>query len=311
MATTSSAPLNKSDRLEPQIQIDDHVQPEAQSPDSERDEPAAATQIMQIHAQEEVESGDRNLARGPVHNSHQTSQPDFIKPRLIDRQPGAVRLTFDSQGSTEGGPFNVRGDVTEPVELGDEEEDQDEIEDPSQDVGFQKDTRPVVVAARRNTIAPNHRPVAEPVTTAPRPRKRARPSSEAQGPRKRPMPRERVPEPDHDDEEEDGMRRVLERHNRNNTDNNDPPPTQLENYKEAKSNAIFRNSTQSKKVQSRKAWTDQETEALMNLIEEHGTSWTLLKSIDAHEETGKNILRHRDQVALKDKARNMKLDFLK
>ena len=306
---TFSAPVNRGGGLEPRIQIDDHVRTEAQSPDSERDEPAAATQIMQIHAQEEAESDNRDLARGLVHNSHQLSQREFTKPRLIDRQAGAVRLNFDSQGSTQTGSSNAHRNVMEPVELGDEEEDQDQIEDPSQDVGFQEDTRPVTVNARRNATPSNHHPVAESVTAAPRPHKRVRSSTETQSPRKRSRPIERVPEPDDDnDEDEDAIRRVTERHNRNSAGTNKPPPTQLENYKEANSSNRSRNSKQQKKVQSRKAWTDEETERLIYLIEKQGTSWALLKKIDDKK---KKILLDRDQVALKDKARNMKVDYLK
>ena len=315
MAVASSAPINKTEGLEPQILIDDRVQ-QAQSSESERDEPAAATQIMQIHAHEEAESGNRDLTVNLVHNFNKGVHRETRKPRLIDRQPGAVRVPFDSQSSNQDGPSNAHGNAMELVELADEE-DQDEIEDVSQDVGFQKDTRPVNVNARRNAIPTNRHLVAEPITATAQAKKqakkRARQSNETDRPRKRPRSMERMPEPDDDDNDDDEglIRRVTEQHNRNNAGRNDPPPTQLENYKDAKSNAKSRNFTQIKKVQSRKAWTDQETEALMNLIEEHGTSWTLLKAIDSHEQTGKHILKHRDQVALKDKARNMKLDYLK
>ena len=77
-------------------------------------------------------------------------------------------------------------------------------------------------------------------------------------------------------------------------------------YKEVNAGAKRITAKQSKKVQSRKAWTERETGTLINLIEEYGTSWTLLKESDTD-----GVLKRRDQVALKDKARNMKLDFLK
>lgn len=77
-------------------------------------------------------------------------------------------------------------------------------------------------------------------------------------------------------------------------------------YKEANAGAKRLMAKQPKKIQSRKAWTERETETLIGLIEEYGTSWTLLKEIDTD-----GVLKFRDQVALKDKARNMKLDFLK
>ena len=63
-----------------------------------------------------------------------------------------------------------------------------------------------------------------------------------------------------------------------------------------------------KPPQSRTAWTSQETEMLHYLITEHGTSWKLLKDEDLHQG---HKLEARDQVSLKDKARNMKMDYLK
>lgn len=87
------------------------------------------------------------------------------------------------------------------------------------------------------------------------------------------------------------------------------PPTlpQVHNYKMAKEvGRITTAARAKKKTQTRKAWTDLETETLINLISENGTSWKLLKDKDVG-----NVLVDRDQTALKDKARNMKFDFLK
>ena len=63
-----------------------------------------------------------------------------------------------------------------------------------------------------------------------------------------------------------------------------------------------------KPPQSRNAWSSVETDMLHYLITEHGTSWTLLKNEDSKQE---HVLAARDQVSLKDKARNMKMDYLK
>ncbi|KAL9114273.1 MAG: hypothetical protein Q9227_001695 [Pyrenula ochraceoflavens] len=65
----------------------------------------------------------------------------------------------------------------------------------------------------------------------------------------------------------------------------------------------------SPKPQVRRAWTAEETERLIDLIAEHGLSWVRLKTFDECHEEGE-VLGRRDQVALKDKARNMKMDFL-
>ena len=87
-----------------------------------------------------------------------------------------------------------------------------------------------------------------------------------------------------------------------------PPGSQVEEYLAANAAAKERKAWQVKPPQVRKGWTEEETERLLELIEEHGTSWALLKSEDF---AAGNILDSRDQVALKDKARNMKLDYLK
>ena len=61
-----------------------------------------------------------------------------------------------------------------------------------------------------------------------------------------------------------------------------------------------------KQPQARKPWSILETNTLEELIEEYGTSWTLLKQNDVED-----VLADRDQVALKDKARNMKFNYMK
>lgn len=88
-----------------------------------------------------------------------------------------------------------------------------------------------------------------------------------------------------------------------------PPPArvQSEAYKATNEAAKMNTAARTKKkVQTRKAWTDLETETLINLIQDHGTSWKLLKDQDVNK-----ILLDRDQTSLKDKARNIKLDYLK
>ena len=100
------------------------------------------------------------------------------------------------------------------------------------------------------------------------------------------------------------------------TQEDDPPapPSTAQIYKQVNSQAKVRTAQLApKKPQTRKPWTDEEVQLLIDLIENHGTSWALLKSIDfdKNEVAGKNILRDRDQVALKDKARNMRVDYLK
>jgi hypothetical protein len=93
--------------------------------------------------------------------------------------------------------------------------------------------------------------------------------------------------------------------------NDNPALTQGEKYRSTVNPVArtIRANTHERPAQIRRAWTEKETDHLIALIEEHGTSWAYLKKIDA--ESGKNFLVGRDQVALKDKARNMKFDYLK
>ena len=79
-----------------------------------------------------------------------------------------------------------------------------------------------------------------------------------------------------------------------------------EEYVRVNQSAKQRKAVVTKPPQSRSAWTGAETDMLYYLITEHGTSWKLLKETDQG-----GVLKARDQVALKDKARNMKMDYLK
>ena len=78
-----------------------------------------------------------------------------------------------------------------------------------------------------------------------------------------------------------------------------------ETYVRANESAKQNMALGTKPPQKRSAWTGAETDMLHHLITEYGTSWALLKQQD------KEVLGARDQVALKDKARNMKMDYLK
>jgi hypothetical protein len=62
--------------------------------------------------------------------------------------------------------------------------------------------------------------------------------------------------------------------------------------------------------QQRSRWTEAEVERLLELIEDYGVSWAYLLAMDGEHPQGP-VLQQRDQVSLKDKARNMKMDFLK
>lgn len=214
------------------------------------------------------------------------SQP--ARPRaFIDPQEEAVRVEFDeetqerqSQQVASRRPGSVsRGKRPAPVEA-------EEDEDVSQDEGFQTDSRDIGNRSQRRPPAPvapqsNGRP------DQPSPPKRARIASQTTRTSNTRAPR--GPSPGLESEEDE------------------PDST---NYQQVK--AIARRNVAMAKMgverKRRKAWTGAEEAQLQSLIADYGTSWTELKKMD---EADGNLLADRDQVALKDKARNMKMAFLK
>lgn len=89
----------------------------------------------------------------------------------------------------------------------------------------------------------------------------------------------------------------------------EPPLSQAhQEYVRVNKSAKQKTAEATKPPQRRSAWTGAETDMLYHLITAHGTSWKLLKDEDRAQGS---LLEARDQVALKDKARNMKMDYLK
>ena len=241
-------------------------------------------QIVQMGQEREAAANKENVAdasaiqgsTSPGPSNRQVLGPR--KLRMVDPQPNAQRVMFDSQpfGDMPTGTAGTKRDF-QTMDGGDFDPE------PSQDQGFQTDPRTFDVSSRR---------AQKPVTTrAPRKTKKARINQ--------------APEPTQATDEADPTYVQPEPTAQ---DDNEPPSSTLGAYQRSKSKAQEVTASQPKKVQVRKAWTDEETGLLLDLIEEHGTSWRLLKQIDFENN---HVLRDRDQVALKDKARNMKLDFLK
>ena len=63
-------------------------------------------------------------------------------------------------------------------------------------------------------------------------------------------------------------------------------------------------------MQVRRAYTEDEVDRLLEMVALFGTAWARILEEDAIHEDGP-LLQGRSQVQLKDKARNIKLDFLK
>ena len=302
---SSSAPAGLTDEAGPRTEDDQGSPVDTRSVDSERDPGARATQILQLKAQEEAESNKESHALDP--SSHmrgifEQSLPRRLdrtrKPLLIDPQPGAVRVTFDSQELTQDALSKNHGKQNNHsgIEI---EDQQEEMENPTPDQGFQQDTRPIDVESRRTSKPLPKRLVDKTAIAKSNAQKRGRQTSKSQVARKRSKGQRSSQV---ENEENDVTRGNPEEENISQF-----PPSQLDNYKKANSSAKYMKAETPKRAQSRRAWTDLETEKLIALIEEYGISWAQLKDYDGDN----GVLANRDQVALKDKARNMKLDYLK
>lgn len=269
--------------------VDDDWQPEQIDDNMDQMQPnpfengfATSQQIVQMGEEREAAANKENMADPAIMQgsaSPGTSQRQILGPRklgMMDPQPNAQRVMFESQVFEDMAPSSTgakRDFSTMDAEGG-------ELEEPSQDQGFQQDNRTFDVSSRRAQKSTTGR-------TPQRRTKRARTTQATQDTNE--AAQDYVPEP-------------------MTQDDNGPPQSTLDAYQRSKSKAQEQTAARPKKVQVRKAWTDEETGLLLDLIEEHGTSWRLLKQIDMENNF---ILKDRDQVALKDKARNMKLDFLK
>lgn len=207
---------------------------------------------------------------------HQSSRPQFRQPRNL--------LPPDQQAIT---PGKRRRDP--------------DIEDPSEDEGFEVDERQPATKRPRVGRPPRAEPVmpstsgatyrgatqrATPATATGRP-------SISTTPRKNPGQLiEPLPLPELVEGE------------------TPPPLTAYERYQQANQTSKSLTRMQPPKPpRVRQPWSVEEIEALIDLIGEHGCSWAMLKKISAHDENG-DIFANREQLDLRDKARNMKVDFL-
>ena len=226
----------------------------------ESDHDSYVSQVLAVRDKREAESNKENIVE--VSEPQRSQRPPSGQRRLIDPQPNAERVEFDS---------------VEPSS----NRQASQIDDLSEDEEFQQQHLPPDAGRRRHLKPATKRAATEPARRQGHSPKKVRmqEASGSQGP----------------DAGRDGQL-------------DGPPTSQIDGYIAANAAAKERKAWQVKLPQVRKAWTEEETERLLDLIEEHGTSWKLLKTEDF---TAGNVLASRDQVALKDKARNMKMDYLK
>ncbi len=194
---------------------------------------------------------------------------------FIDRQPNAKRLRFD-----EGSQAEEDGQHTQPLPASSSKRKRQPAvaDDETDDDEFEQDQR-------RHDVAKRRKP----------------PAAAAAAPRE-PVP---VRAPPHD-----APRAALEDEDANSSDGG-PEAVRLES-RGTQYNAINRAAKmiaamRKKEARVRHAWTEEEVRELIQLIAELGCSWARIKKYD---ELGRNVLHRRTQVDIRDKARNMKCDYL-
>ena len=256
---------------QPQIEDDEPLLPN----NTEISSAERRRRIIQRHKEYVAEQDKENRPQPQAASAGPSKARSFI-----DRQPNAEKVSFNSQISTQPTlPTSPRSKRVRPLEP----EQHDEMPDPSEDESFQQDKR---TGLQRSDSYSRSRLV----PTAP--------------PRKPAAKRVRVNKPREDNTglDPDYQTAVVE-------GNGQPPLSQLETLKVANTQAKRITALHSQKgTQTRTAWSAEETDTFLDLIQENGVSWARLKDIDR---SGANVLWRRDQGALKDKARNMKMDYLK
>jgi hypothetical protein len=223
--------------------------------------------------------------------------------RFVDRQVNAERVAWSQQSEEDSSePETNRHGKRPRHATADEDEDEDDA--------FQQDDRPVDQSKRRRNVrsmvaAHGHRSSApalagrqesidlsEPVASLPKTHEGRR-----QERTQNISPVRELPEDALEDERLQASARAAD---------DDPPPTAREVNEAARlTTAIARRTGGLIRPQQRQRWSEDETEHLINMIARHGCSWSNLIKI-----AGDGFSANRDQGSLKDKARNLKVDFL-
>lgn len=253
------------------------------------------------------------------------NRPAPVKRSLLDRQPNARRVEWQTSGmdDTEHAPRQPTKRM--PTEIDDDDEDDDDFEKdmrPAKISRMEKEKQPLshknrersrdVESAfvpglddddhdneRRNPL--QERTVPIPIPSRPSGSRSVAPSSSQPAPQSR----QTRPATTSSDRVPTSTAPILSRAR-------SPPRTQVARVNEEAraAMALSREIYSHPKAQVRTPWNHQECNRLMEMVERHGTKWARILEEDAVHEDGP-LLQGRGQVPLKDKARNIKLDFLK
>ncbi|KAG9624797.1 hypothetical protein KCV04_g12432, partial [Aureobasidium melanogenum] len=259
----------------------------APTPATAREEPIPNTAQNDIQVDDDITSSaaltqDRPRLTGKLARANEIDEQERQKRRFIDAQPNGVRIVDDLLASQPALDTQEQALGRHEIEI-DPTPDGD-VEDPTDDEGFQTDQRDL----------PNHRP--RPKSSAV-PNQASAPIESTQTER-----RHRTPEPDTSNK----------RQRRN--------PGQLvvpfqstgddvvDSYEVASAQTRQIHAMTIKPQRGRKPWTNAEVGALLRLIRDYGKSFSLIKRID--EEREDSQLEDRTPEDLRFKAREMKVKYL-
>ncbi|RDW64255.1 hypothetical protein BP5796_10757 [Coleophoma crateriformis] len=248
-----------------------------------RDEPVNRP-IEQYVASWDSVTREKNKENRPT--AQELKETRGVKRRYVDPQPGAQKIQFDSQEETSPEPPR-RKRVRLETEVS-ESEDEDAV--------FQTDQRRPELPRRESTPIqrePSPEPSPEPAPEpSPELDKRRSPKRKVtvngRGSGRR---RQRQPSPDED---------IVS----DNNDDDEPPPTFSSVAAIAKQEGTRARARRPTMSQTRIPWSEHDSSLLVKLIGEYGSSWTQIEQRGGFEVS-------RGQVGLKDKARNMKVAYLK
>ncbi|KAK5102116.1 TTAGGG repeat binding factor [Exophiala xenobiotica] len=259
-----------------------------------------------------------NVTQRQAKESNKENSPPRRRYGLLDRQPGARKVNWDDTDS----PPPDTSQSKRPRTNDDGSEEEDEFErDPRQ----AKRPRPandkaVTISTRTRGNASgsdmfvNDSDEQEEQNRAPS-RTSPQPVSQRPAPSNtRAVPSSTQPLPPH---AAAATASSSARHQSPSFPASAPPPSSYEAYeatrRQAQTNSRFATLVAStatfRPPQVRRPWSAEELKRLIELMKQFGTSWAKIKQAD--DRMAVPQLTDRSQVQLKDKARNMKLDFLK
>ncbi len=290
----ASAPAKITDEM--REAVDDDFRPIEDYDEPEENQGRSTQELLKIHAEGVAYMNKENR---PVRN--QRDSPVRPKRSVFDKQPNAERVAWSPPGDD---PEPSQRKRRRGVVVQEDNDGEDEDDGLSEDGGFQNDERDIdpsrrnarkaaQQASKRVRYADNsdEREDSQQVRRGEEERLQASAMASDEGQESAP-PSQRNPESGAEGDSTP-----------------EPTPAPFSQISEAArtQSAVARARAIAPKIQKRVPWSDRETERLIELIEQYGCKWSIIL------QEGKRrgvFAEHRDQVALKDKARNIKVSYL-